>query len=58
MGFAALATGALATYFGANVGQDYVFRRASQRQYEFDNEEGNGRTIPRRNLSDLRRRNQ
>jgi hypothetical protein len=51
-GYAMLATGVLAAYFGANVGQDYVFRKTRQSRYNEDLSPDTGR----RDLSDLRRR--
>ena len=51
-GYAMLSTGVLAAYFGANVGQDYVFRKTRQSRYNEDLSPDVGR----RDLSDLRRR--
>lgn len=51
-GYGMLVTGVLAAYFGANVGQDYVFRRTRQARYNEDPSPD----IGRRDLSDLRRR--
>jgi len=40
----------LAVYFGANVSQDYVFRRTHKSSYKEDAD------VPSRDLSDLRQR--